>query len=129
MGVLQEHPELGPVARICHEANRAWCAFNGDDSQPAWEDAPEWQRESAVAGVLFHVKHPDAGPDASHEEWRRHKRAEGWRYGARKDPEAKLHPCMVPFGALDRVQQFKDVLFRAIVHGAVHEANPRVAPE
>ena len=28
------------IAMICHEANRAYCAANGDESQPSWNEAP-----------------------------------------------------------------------------------------
>ena len=104
------------IAQVAHEANRAWCAANGDFSQPAWDDAPQWQRDSAVDGVRFHLENPDAGDSASHENWMRHKVADGWVYGDVKDPETKTHPCMVPFDQLPREQQAKDALFRAIVH-------------
>jgi len=103
------------LARVCHEANRAWCEYNGDTSQPAWEDAPKWQQDSAIAGVRFVVGNPDAGDSASHESWMREKVTDGWVYGEVKDPEAKTHPCMVPFEELPPEQQFKDRLFRTIV--------------
>lgn len=107
------------IARACHEANRAWCEFNGDTSQVPWEDAPQWQRDSAVKGVQFHLDNPDAGDSASHDSWMAEKEATGWVYGPEKDPEATppTHPCMVPFDQLPREQQFKDKLFRALVHG------------
>jgi hypothetical protein len=38
---------IDQVARVCHEANRAYCQTLGDNSQPAWDDAPEWQKDSA----------------------------------------------------------------------------------
>jgi hypothetical protein len=41
------------LARITHEANRTYCQALGDDSQLHWDNAPEWQRESALAGVKF----------------------------------------------------------------------------
>ena len=104
------------IARVAHEINRAYCAALGDHSQPTWEDAPSWQRESAVAGVKFHIANPDAEPDASHEEWLRVKREDGWEYGPTKDPEHKLHPCFVPFDELPPEQKAKDYLFRAVVH-------------
>jgi hypothetical protein len=111
-----EPSEIVEIARVTHEANRAWCEANGDTSQPAWGDAPEWQRNSAIAGVRFHLANPDAGPSASHDEWMRHKLAEGWTYGPEKKPDLKQHPCMVPFDQLPPQQQAKDRLFRAIVH-------------
>lgn len=103
------------IARVAHEVNRAYCASIGDLSQPAWEDAPHWQRASAELGVSFHLN-GDHGPEASHESWMRQKLADGWRYGEVKDPEAKTHPCMVPFDQLPREQQAKDYLFRAVVN-------------
>lgn len=108
------------VARICHEVNRQWCAFNGDDSQPSWDNAPDWQRQSAINGVRFHVANPDAGDSASHDSWMREKVDAGWVYGETKDPEATppTHHCIVPFDELPRDQQFKDHLFRTIVHSA-----------
>lgn len=112
--------EIEPIARICHEANRAWCEFNGDDSQPSWGDAPDWQRESAINGVAFHLANPDAGDSASHDNWTDEKHAAGWVYGPEKNPDATppTHPCLVPFDQLPREQQFKDRLFRTIVHAA-----------
>lgn len=104
------------VAKVAHEVNRAYCQSIGDNSQPAWEDAPEWQRKSAIDGVSFHVKNPDAGPEASHESWLACKKADGWKYGAVKDPSKKEHPCYVPFNELPKEQQAKDYLFRAVVH-------------
>lgn len=104
------------AARVAHEVNRAYCLSMGDDSQPSWEDAPEWQKESAMMGVAFHIANPDAGPEASHNSWSAHKLNDGWRWGEVKDPEAKTHPCLVAFEALPVAQQAKDYLFRAVVH-------------
>ena len=103
-------------ARVCHEVNRAYCAALGDTSQPPWAEAPGWQRDSALLGVDLHIDNPNAGPEASHESWMRQKVRDGWVYGVTKDPEAKTHPCLVPFGELPREQQAKDFLFRAVVH-------------
>lgn len=104
------------IARICHEANRAYCVTLGDNSQAAWVDAPKWQRESAIDGVRFHLEHPEAGPEASHENWLRQKVDDGWIHGPVKDEESKTHPCLIPFNRLPHEQQRKDFLFRAIVH-------------
>lgn len=104
------------IAKACHEVNRAYCLALGDTSQPAWEDAPQWQKDSAMLGVKLHANSPDAGPQASHESWMAQKLADGWEYGPTKDPEAKRHPCIVPFDALPVEQQAKDFIFRAVVH-------------
>lgn len=104
------------IARVAHEVNRAYCQAIGDDSQPAWADAPDWQRDSALSGVAFHLTNPDATPENSHEKWLEQKRADGWRYGPTKNPETKEHPCFVAYGELPAEQRAKDYLFRAVVH-------------
>lgn len=104
------------IARACHEVNRAYCQALGDDSQPKWDEAPDWQKQSAINGVRLHLTNPGAGPEASHESWMAEKRAAGWVYGPIKDADAKTHPCMLPFSQLPREQQAKDFIFRAVVH-------------
>lgn len=107
--------KIDRIAHICHEVNRAYCQALGDKSQPAWKDAPEWQRESARMGVDLHLS-GDFGPEATHASWMRQKIEDGWTYGPVKDPERKQHPCMVRFEDLPTEQQAKDHIFRAIVH-------------
>ena len=103
------------MAQVCHGANKAYCKTLGDNSQPEWYDAPDWQRYSAIKGVRFHLENPTAGPEASHENWLKEKVWQGWVYGEVKDVEAKAHPCMVPYDELPEEQQLKDKLFIAIV--------------
>lgn len=103
------------IARVAHEINRAYCESLGDSSQLPWEDAPEWQKSSALLGVQLHINNPDVGPQASHESWMQEKLRDGWTYGPEKRPDLKQHPCIVPFDQLPREQQAKDYLFRAVV--------------
>lgn len=104
------------IAAMAHEANRQYCAmFGNDDSQPAWDAAPAWQRESAIKGVHAVLDGTAKDPREQHESWMRDKLESGWKYGERKDPEAKTHPCLVPYDQLDGYQRKKDELFRAIV--------------
>lgn len=104
------------VARVAHELNKAYCEAIGDNSQPAWDDAPEWQQSSAIKGVQFHLENPDAGTSDSHESWMKQKTEEGWKYGPVKDAEKKEHPCYVPYDQLPVEQKAKDFIFRQIVH-------------
>lgn len=103
------------VAKVCHEVNKAYCESLGDMSQVEWDHAPEWQKDSALQGVKFHLS-GDYGPEASHESWMKQKVNEGWVYGEVKDPEVKTHPCIVPFDQLPKEQQAKDFIFRQVVH-------------
>ena len=47
--------DVTQIAIICHEANRAYCKTLGDDSQLPWADAPQWQRDSIIAGVEYRL--------------------------------------------------------------------------
>lgn len=105
------------IAEMSHWANKAWCHMNGDSSQPDWEGTPDWQRESAINGVKFHLDNPHAGPEDSHESWYREKLEAGWKYGPVKDPEKKEHPCMVAHKELDPTQQLKDNIYAGVVKG------------
>ena len=84
---------LNACARAAHEANRAYCIAIGDDSQLPWDEAPEWQRDSAINGV---------------------KARTGWKYGPVKDPEKKEHPCFVPYDELPSTEKAKDAIFVSI---------------
>lgn len=103
------------IAKACHEANRVWCQANGDNLQKHWNEAEQWQRDSAIAGVKFRLDNPDAGHDAQHNAWVNDKIKDGWIYGDVKDADAKTHPCIVPFEQLPEFQKKKDALFCAIV--------------
>ena len=113
-GIQEPSMEIEKIAEACHEANRGLCLAFGDESQPRWADAPEWQRKSAIAGVEFHRDNPNATPSASHDSWLEEKRRDGWKYGPTKDPEKKEHPCFVPYDALPVEQRVKDYAFKAI---------------
>lgn len=108
------------IARVAHEVNRAYCQALGDHSQAAWEDAPQWQRDSALLGVQLHTQNTEASPAASHESWMAQKLADGWVYGPEKRPDLKQHPCIMPFDQLPPEQQVKDYIFRGVVHALRH---------
>lgn len=109
---------LEACARAAHEANRAYCIAIGDTSQPSWDDAPEWQRTSALNGVRGVLD--GNTPEQSHESWLAEKAATGWRYGPVKDPDRKEHPCFVPYAELPPAQQAKDALYVAVVRAMDH---------
>ena len=104
------------IAQVAHEVNKAYCESIGDISQPSWVDAPDWQKSSAINGVIFHLENPEAGPSASHESWLKQKTEEGWRYGSVKNPDTKEHPCFLPYDQLPVSQKSKDYLFKQIIH-------------
>lgn len=103
------------IARLAHEVNRAYCQSLGDNSQVPWEEAPDWQKESAIKGVAFHQKNPDATPEDSHESWLEEKLNDGWVHGDVKDAVARCHPCVTAYENLPQEQRSKDYLFKAVV--------------
>lgn len=111
--------KIHDAAMIAHEANRAYCLTIGDSSQPDWKSAPNWQRDSAIAGALAIWNNPSMTPEQSHESWSAQKLADGWVYGPVKDAEAKTHPCLVPYSELPIEQQVKDALFGAVVRAVL----------
>ena len=104
------------IAKVAHEINKAFCESIGDTSQPTWDEAPDWQKSSAINGVQFHLDNPDASPAASHESWLKQKTEEGWKYGEVKDADKKEHPCFVPYDQLPVQQRSKDYLFKQVIH-------------
>ena len=109
------------IARVAHEVNKAYCESIGDMTQTYWEDAPQWQRDSAVKGVQLHLRNPDLGVSASHDAWMREKLDTGWTYGPLKDPVKKEHPCIVPYADLPAEQKAKAFIFRGVVHAIARE--------
>jgi hypothetical protein len=110
---MDTQQKIEKCAEAAHEMNRIYCEAHGDLSQPAWKDAPDWQRSSAINGVAGAL----AGntPEQSHESWLAEKYATGWKYGPVKDPEKKEHPRFVSYAELPPAQQQKDHLFLATV--------------
>lgn len=109
---------LSPVlveacAEIAHEANRQYCRSMGDESQPLWADAPDWQKDSAREGVVGALN--GNTPEQSHESWLAHKAAHGWKYGPVKSSQRLEHPCFVPYEQLPLAQRAKDTLYLAVV--------------
>ena len=43
-----------------------------------------------------------------HEVWAQSRLSEGWRYGERRDDEAKTHPCLVPYEELPEIEKAYD---------------------
>jgi RyR domain len=104
------------IASVIHDANRRLQIIRGDpEPSPPWDEAPEYQARQCIDGVIEVLRDPALTPAGSHEKWNERMLADGWSYGEVKDPEAKTHPCLLPFEELPWEQQQKDRLFIAIV--------------
>lgn len=117
------------IAKVAHEANRAYCETIGDQSQLPWSEAPTWQHKSALDGVLAVLRNPSITSAESHANWLSHKEAEGWKYGPVKNPETREHPCYVPYTELPADQQVKNHLFRHVVLALLASYTPESITE
>lgn len=107
------------IARMAHEVNRAYCEEIGDSTQKPWDEAPEWQKASAIDGVKFLLYHPEANHMDGHVNWMNRKFKDGWSFGPVKDEAKKQHPSLVMFSFLPTEQKVKDRLFHAVVRSSV----------
>lgn len=105
------------LAAICHEANRAYknALEESGKGLEHWPALADDHREAIINGVIFHLENPDAGPEASHNNWLKHHRENGWKFAHTLDRDKKTHPCLIPFSMLPVEQQKKDELFKSIV--------------
>lgn len=95
------------IAPVVHEAIRAYQRVLGQPVNPAWDEAT-WERDSTIEAVRFAMKNPR--PGQQHEKWMQERAAQGWRYGAVKDNDAKTNPALVPFSRLPQSERAKDTL-------------------
>lgn len=102
------------IAKICHNVNKAYCESQNDFSQTSWEEAPDWQKQSAIKGVQFALE-SERTPEEMHESWLAQKLEDGWVYGKEKNAELKTHPCIMRYDELPKYQRAKDALFKAVV--------------
>lgn len=107
--------DVTQIARTCHEVNKAYCEHIGDDTQRTWNEAPEWQKDSATNGVLAILTNPHISSEQLHMSWLLDKKNQGWKYGPVKNEYKKEHPCFVSYKDLPPYQRLKDALFGAVV--------------
>ena len=103
------------IAKVVHELNKAYCECIGDNSQPSWEDAPEWLKKGTINGVIVHLENPDISPSATHDNWLKEKIKEGWKYGQTKNPVTKEHPCCILYEYLPTEHRAKDYIFKQAI--------------
>lgn len=107
--------ELDRIARVVHEAVRAWARANDQNASRSWSQCAKWMREATYESVRFVLEHPDAPASAQHDQWMEKKRRDGWTHGAEKSGVSKTHPMLVPYDELPLVERRKDELVRCLV--------------
>ena len=107
------------IAELCHEVNRVYCIMLGDNTQPTWADAPQWQKDSVMVNVAHLRMHPGTRAVDAHKLWLLEKEKAGWKYGPVLDTVKKETPYFVAFEDLPVEQQRKDALFAGVVRAMV----------
>lgn len=81
-----------------------------------WDERDEKFRTQFLAIIEKYIALPVfPTPEEAHDSWWRSYEEMGWVYGPERDPVAKTHPDMVPFGDLEQREQDKDAVFLALV--------------
>ena len=93
---------------IAHVRHIAWISYQIAAGQPWNREINEDQMESLLDGIQYLKEHPNSTPEENHENWRREKLRQGWRYGKEKDFETKRHPDLVAYDRLPEVERGKD---------------------
>jgi hypothetical protein len=83
---------------------------------PPWLVLTPWQRQTVVSQVQGIKEDMDilgwratdeALAERSHARWVRRMEDKGWKRGEEKDPEKKIHPCLVNWKELPYIDQMK----------------------
>ena len=65
----KKHITTEAAAEFLHEVNRMYCKLIGDDSQVNWNNAPQWQKDSAINGVKAIISGKVQEAKDSHQLW------------------------------------------------------------
>ena len=103
------------IARVTHEAVRAWQVANGQDPAPPWSRAPAWMKTATLEAVHWNTSGTPSTPASRHRQWVEEKKQAGWKFGRRKDARRKTHPLMVAYNQLPEVERRKDALVSAVI--------------
>jgi len=103
------------IARVVHEAVRAFQTASDQPPAPPWSRAPKWMKTATAEAIAYRLANPGAGPSAQHDQWMAEKIAAGWKRGKVKDGAKKTHPLLIPYGSLPLVERQKDALVAAVI--------------
>ena len=96
-----------------------------------WTDREQPFRDQFL-GVIEKQCGPErsTSPEELHGTWVEAYRKMGWIYGEKYDREAKVHPDLVPYAELGRLEQDKDSVFVALCEIArlwIYDLSPEVS--
>ncbi|MBF0527144.1 MAG: AAA family ATPase [Deltaproteobacteria bacterium] len=69
----------------------------------------------------------DVLAEEEHDLWMEHKRLQGWSYGKKRNDDDRIHPCLVPYRALNKEDQKKDQNAVRVFPEIVQKANFKIS--
>lgn len=131
---MPETITITQLARVIHEANRAYQSALGQPVDPDWDTCGQsendiWRQESTINSVKDLLA-GNVDFEEQHNRWLQERFAGGWVIGPVKDPVAKTSPALVPWDQVPDTEKAKNVLrlgiFNALRHVLCTEsADPR----
>ena len=88
------------IARVCHEALRAYSIVIFDYSNRPWEDTDEDSRQFLIDLVEVIIKNPSSSPRSVHGIWSSELLSKGWVYGPTPSKTKHKHPQLIGFDDL-----------------------------
>ena len=107
------------IARLVHEAVRAYQIVLSESPSAAWDQARDWERSPTMAGVRCRIDNPNAPASRQHDQWMTERVGAGWKLGSVKDATLKIHPCLIPHAMLSETERRKDQLFAVVVRALI----------
>lgn len=118
-----QHDMVYGIAKVCHEANRAFRSVMGQDPGPTWTQCTPEQQRITMLGVEFMLSDDRIAAADLHQNWVDDMTAQGWTHGPVKDTALKQHPCLVEYHELPAHEQYKDRLFASTVRALAYSPN------
>lgn len=100
------------IAKVAHQANRAFLNTLGDTSEKDWENLSEEAKKETAEQVEFSLQNEHVGAEAHHIAWMNEMKEKGYTHGEVGDMK---HPLLVPFDLLPAENQKQHKLFFAVV--------------
>ena len=114
---------VGDVLRIYDPAMDGCCDYTIDDFEKAWAYSKHYLVRASSEGMEY-IPHPidvsdvdlddqlmelsESIAENAHEIWADARRAEGWRFGVKRDDAKREHPDMVPYNELPEGEKYYD---------------------
>lgn len=105
--------DVESVARVAHEAVRAYQRQLGENPAPPWDESPSWLRTSVREGV--DLARAGASPAEVHAVWAASRLLDGCRHGPVRSVEQRTDPWLVGYEELSASQRAASALLTAVV--------------